>query len=55
LPKTNSSFWRAKIERNLERDRATVRTLRAAKVRVLRLWEHEVASVRLLGLLRQVS
>lgn len=42
FPKTNASFWRAKIKRNRERDVANSRRLRRYGVRVLRLWEHDV-------------
>ncbi len=45
VPKTNSRFWGAKIQRNRERDRATSRVLRRQGVRVLRVWEHEVGEV----------
>jgi len=40
-PKANAAWWRAKIERNRERDRDTNRLLRAAGWRVVRVWEHE--------------
>src|SRR6266478_771289 len=42
IPKTNSSFWRAKIRRNIERDRKNGRKLRAGHFRVVRIWEHEL-------------
>ncbi|MBI2928162.1 MAG: very short patch repair endonuclease [Verrucomicrobia bacterium] len=42
VPRTNSKFWRAKIERNRQRDRATSAALRAAGLRVIRLWEHKL-------------
>jgi DNA mismatch endonuclease (patch repair protein) len=35
-------FWRAKIERNMTRDREDERRLRESGWRVVRLWEHEV-------------
>ncbi len=44
VPKTNSRFWKAKIEGNTKRDRKVSRQLRAAGIRVIRLWEHELAS-----------
>jgi DNA mismatch endonuclease (patch repair protein) len=40
-PKTNASWWRAKLLRNVERDRATDHYLRALGWRVLRFWAHE--------------
>lgn len=41
LPKTNSDYWLPKLERNIERDRATDALLRDAGWTVLRYWEHE--------------
>ncbi|MDR0593955.1 MAG: very short patch repair endonuclease [Bifidobacteriaceae bacterium] len=41
LPKTNTDYWRAKIDRNVERDAAVSARLEAAGWRVLRFWEHE--------------
>lgn len=38
-PKTNADYWRAKIGRNRERDRAAVKALTDAGWRVLILWE----------------
>jgi len=40
-PKSNSEWWRWKVERNQERDRDTDRELRAAGWEVVRIWEHE--------------
>jgi DNA mismatch endonuclease Vsr len=42
IPKTNSPFWRAKIQRNIERDRANIRKLGDSDFRVVRIWEHEL-------------
>lgn len=42
VPKTNTSFWMAKIIRNQQRDRQVDRSLKDLGWRVLRLWEHEV-------------
>jgi DNA mismatch endonuclease (patch repair protein) len=46
LPKlasgTNSAYWVAKIERNMERDREHTRRLGEAGWRVLRVWESEI-------------
>lgn len=41
-PKSNTEYWRNKIERNVERDGATNETLIADGWAVVRLWEHEV-------------
>jgi len=37
-----SDYWRAKIERNIRRDRRNAARLRRAGWRVLRVWEHDV-------------
>jgi DNA mismatch endonuclease (patch repair protein) len=42
-PKANAAWWRAKIERNRERDRETERALDADGWTVVRVWEHEAA------------
>ena len=39
LPK---KFWRDKIERNMSRDRAVTRRLRADGWTVVRIWEHDI-------------
>jgi len=41
-PKTNSAFWRLKIDDTRQRDARQSRDLRDTGIRVLRLWEHEV-------------
>lgn len=41
-PKTNTSFWTAKILRNRERDKQVNRSLKKLGWQVLRLWEHQV-------------
>ncbi len=40
-PKANRDFWRAKLDRNVARDREVDRALRNAGWRVVRIWEHE--------------
>ncbi len=42
-PKGNAAFWRRKFSRNIARDNLVNQTLRSAKWRVLRIWEHELA------------
>jgi len=41
-PDDNAEYWRAKLERNRNRDREVNRRLRAQGVRVIRIWEHEL-------------
>ena len=41
-PKTNSAFWKTKIERNRERDGHTTLRLQESGYKVLRFWEHEL-------------
>ena len=42
VPKTRSTFWRTKIERNKSRDKSTGQKLRRSGVKVVRMWEHEL-------------
>ncbi len=42
LPRTNTAFWRNKIETNRARDRRVNRRLRRQGWIVLRFWEHAV-------------
>ena len=44
IPKTNSRFWNAKIQRNIQRDRKTTRKLRGSTLQVVRIWEHDLRS-----------
>jgi DNA mismatch endonuclease (patch repair protein) len=40
-PRHNGDWWRAKLDANVARDRATDRQLAEAGWRVVRIWEHE--------------
>lgn len=40
-PSSNSEYWNAKLQRNMERDRDTDVALAGAGWRVIRVWEHE--------------
>lgn len=40
-PTRNTSYWREKLKRNVDRDRAIDQALTAAGWHVLRAWEHE--------------
>ncbi len=42
LPKSNTSYWTAKLARNVERDRKNQRLLKDAGWKVLVLWECEI-------------
>jgi len=42
VPKTNSAFWKKKLERNRMRDRRHTRTLEKQGALVIRFWEHEL-------------
>ena len=41
-PRTNASYWSAKIARNMERDRLNGAELSTAGWAVVRVWEHEI-------------
>ncbi|GAQ57794.1 very short patch repair endonuclease [Streptomyces acidiscabies] len=40
-PKSNATWWRQKLDRNMERDIETTQHLTAEGWKVLRFWEHE--------------
>jgi DNA mismatch endonuclease (patch repair protein) len=42
VPKTNSTFWKTKLERNRMRDRRHTRLLKEQGIVVIRFWEHEL-------------
>jgi DNA mismatch endonuclease, patch repair protein len=48
IPKTNSSYWRTKLMRNVSRDRRVARSLRASGFHVLTIWECETRDPTLL-------
>ncbi|MBV9096492.1 MAG: very short patch repair endonuclease [Frankiaceae bacterium] len=55
-PTANAEYWRAKLLRNMERDRETDALLIAAGWRVMRVWEHEpaqAAAARVHALVRE--
>ncbi len=41
-PKQNSTFWKTKINRNIERDKLVTRRLKEEGWQVVRLWEHQI-------------
>jgi len=46
MPATNRDYWNTKISRNIARDKVTVRILRNAGWRVIRLWSHALREPR---------
>lgn len=42
MPKGNQAFWKAKLERNAQRDIETTKALASEGWTVLRFWEHEI-------------
>lgn len=44
LPKSNVEFWKEKIERNIERDKESMRALLDLGWRVIRVWECQLRS-----------
>lgn len=55
-PKTNSDYWKPKLERNVERDRETDLLLKEAGWLSVRVWEHEdpqVASRRIAKIVKR--
>lgn len=48
LPKSRTEFWRAKIDRNRERDRGNITTLQAHGWQVLTVWQCELKEIETL-------
>ena len=42
MPKSNIDFWKAKLERNQERDKETNSYCKMKDWNILRIWEHEI-------------
>ena len=42
IPKTNTKFWHAKIQRNIERDKEINKKLRKQGIKIIRFWEHDI-------------
>jgi len=55
LPKTNTAFWQAKIERNKERDRKEIEQLLADGWRVCVVWECAITGKNRAGKIKDVS
>jgi DNA mismatch endonuclease, patch repair protein len=54
-PKGNAAFWKKKLARNAARDRTVNLELRKLGWRVVRIWEHELASKHEASLLRRIQ
>jgi DNA mismatch endonuclease (patch repair protein) len=46
-PKNNRAFWHRKLSANKKRDRLVNQTLRRSGWQVLRIWEHELAKIKM--------
>lgn len=53
--KSNKRFWIAKIEGNIRRDKQVNRILRSQGWRVIRIWEHELASRKVKKTVRKLE
>jgi len=42
IPKSNTGYWRPKIQQNIRRDKECVKALKHMGYDVLRVWEHEI-------------
>jgi DNA mismatch endonuclease (patch repair protein) len=42
IPEDNRSYWMPKLVRNKEKDRLVARDLRRQRIRVIRIWEHDL-------------
>ena len=49
IPKSHIKYWRTKLTRNRQRDRATVKKLQAAGWSVLTIWECETTDPNMLA------
>lgn len=55
VPKSNTDFWKAKIERNQQRDQEVWRQLEAKGWYVLIVWECELKKLRFEGTIERVA
>jgi DNA mismatch endonuclease (patch repair protein) len=53
-PATNAPYWRAKIDRNVERDQRNNAALESAGWAAVRVWEHETTESAVEEIARQV-
>jgi DNA mismatch endonuclease (patch repair protein) len=52
IPGVNRPFWKAKLDRNRERDKAVDEFLQQSGIRPVRIWEHELQNNPSLCLIR---
>ncbi len=45
-PRTNTAFWKSKINRNIERDKEVSRKLISKGWIIIRIWEHDVKKLK---------
>ena len=55
IPKTRTGWWKAKLERNRERDGETTMKLEAEGFMVVRVWEHDLKTMTPTGLLARLN
>jgi len=55
LPKTNSTYWKAKLGRNVQRDARVRAALREAGWTIIRVWEHESTGLAVRRITRQLQ
>ena len=55
IPKTNTKYWKTKLEKNEKRDRSNIKTLRAAGWRVLVVWECALVKAKIIKTSNEVS
>jgi len=53
IPKSNQSYWRPKLRKNIERDKEKDERLRIAGWTVIRFWEHDMEKISLV--LRKIN
>jgi DNA mismatch endonuclease (patch repair protein) len=55
VPGDNPDYWEPKLARNVARDRAAVRALRARGIRTLRIWEHDLRLKSLAAAIQRID
>ena len=54
MPKSNTEFWRDKLEKNVARDKKNIRLLKKQGWNVLLFWECELESRKLSNLYQSI-